>query len=85
MDGDRAVGYITALSDGVNSSFIPLLEVLPPYQRRGIGSELMGRMLAKLEGITNVDLTCDSDVQPFYERFGMLRSHGMVLRKYLEE
>lgn len=83
VDGDKVVGFITALSDGVNSSFIPLLEVLPGYQGRGIGSELMRLMLVKLAGITNVDLTCDPDVQPFYERFKMMRSSGMVLRKYL--
>jgi len=82
LDGSKAVGYITALSDGVISSFIPQLEVLPEYQRRGIGSELVRRMLVKLESITNVDLTCDPETQPFYERFNMLRSSGMVLRKY---
>ena len=82
-DGDRAVGFITALSDGVTSSFIPLLEVIPEYQRLGIGTELLRRMLLKLEDITNVDLTCDPDMQSFYERFSMLKSSGMVLRKYL--
>ena len=80
---DKAVGFITALSDGVASSFIPLIEVLPEYQKQGIGSELMMRMLAKLEAITNVDITCDPELQSFYERFNMLRSTGMVLRKYL--
>ena len=82
LDGEKAVGFITALSDGVNSSFIPLLEVLPEYQGRGIGSELLRRMLIKLDDIVNVDLTCDPDMQPFYEQFKMLRSSGMILRKY---
>ena len=67
LDGDTAVGFITALSDGVNSAFIPLLEVLPEYQSHGIGSELMRRMLIKLDDITNIDLTCDADMQAFYE------------------
>ena len=82
FDRDIAVGFVTALSDGVNSSFIPLLEVLPQYQNQDIGSELIRRMLAKLEHITNVDLTCDPGIQPFYERFKMMRSSRMVLRKY---
>jgi ribosomal protein S18 acetylase RimI-like enzyme len=80
---NRVIGFINALSDEVNFAFIPMLEVLPPYQKRGIGSELVRRMLAQLEHITCIDLMCDSDMQPFYERFGMLRSHGMVIRKYL--
>ena len=83
MDSNKAIGFITALSDGVTSGFIPLLEVLPEYQKQGVGSELVKRMLIKLEDITNVDLTCDINVQPFYERFNMLHSSGMVLRKYL--
>ena len=85
FDGDKAVGFITALSDGVNSSFIPLLEVLPEYQGHGIGTELVTRILNKLHDITNVDLTCDPNMQPFYERFKMLRSTGMILRKHLQE
>ena len=40
-------------------------------------------MLEKLDAITNVDLTCDPDLQPFYERFAMLRSTDVLLRKYL--
>ena len=28
-----------------------------------------------------VDLMCDADMQSYYERFGMLKSHGMVIRK----
>ena len=82
LDDNKVVGFITALSDGVISAFIPLLEVLPEYKNRGIGSELVRRMLEKLENITNIDLTCDPDLQPFYENFKMLRSTGMILRKY---
>ena len=78
---DKAAGFITALSDGVLSAFIPLLEVLPKYKNRGIGSELLRRMLEKLDNITNIDLTCDPDLQPFYEQFKMSRSSGMILRK----
>ena len=78
----KVIGFVTALSDGVNSSFIPLLEVLPAYQGRGIGTGLMCRVLQKLDAITNVDLTCDVEMQSFYEGFGMLKSSGMVLRKY---
>ena len=78
---DKAVGFVTALSDGICSSFIPLLEVLPAYQNRGIGTDLMSGILQKLGSTANVDLTCDVAMQPFYERFTMLKSNGMVLRK----
>jgi len=80
---NSVVGFVTALSDGVNSSFIPLIEVLSEYQGKGIGTRLMEEILSKLENIANVDLTCDEDVQPFYEKFKMMKSTGMILRKYL--
>jgi len=81
---NRVVGLVNALSDGVNFAFIPMLEVLPDYQTRGIGSELMRRILHLLHRISCIDLTCDPSVQGFYKRFGMLASHGMVIRKYLK-
>jgi ribosomal protein S18 acetylase RimI-like enzyme len=81
----RVVGFITALSDHIQSAFIPMLEVLPEYQGRGIGTRLTGMMLEKVEHIQAVDLTCDEHLQSFYERFGMLNSVGMVIRKYLKD
>jgi ribosomal protein S18 acetylase RimI-like enzyme len=78
----KVVGFINALSDMVNFAFIPLLEVLPEYQHRGIGGSLFRMMLELLEDITCIDLMCDVDMQDFYERFGMFRSHGMIIRKY---
>lgn len=80
----KVVGIITALSDQVNWAFIPYIEVLPTYQKQGIGRELMHRMLAKLNHINCIDLTCDPDMQAFYEKFGMLKSEGMVIRNYLK-
>lgn len=80
-DAGRVVGFVTALTDGVLTGFIPLLEVLPAYQGQGIGRELMTRMLARLADLPNVDLLCDPDVVPFYERFGMTPVTGMVIRR----
>ncbi len=37
-------------------------------------------MLALLEGTYMVDLCCDEELVPFYERFGMRRLAGMGLR-----
>ena len=76
---NNIVGFVTALSDRINSGFIPLLEVLPQYQGKGIGTKLMEKILLKLKSIPNVDLTCDPELQPFYERFKMQKSHRVRL------
>jgi len=76
----QVVGFVTAVTDGVLSAYIPFLEVHPAYQGRGIGSELMRRMLRKLEGTYMIDLLCDAELQPFYERLGMRPATGMMIR-----
>ena len=79
-DGERLVGFVNALADGTLSAFLPLLEVLPSHQGRGIGSELLRRMLALLDGYYAIDVMCDDDLVAFYERFGLGRATGMVRR-----
>ena len=82
-DGQKGqvVGFVTAISDGVLSAFIPLLEVLPEYQGRGIGSELVRRILAELEEFYMVDLVCDPELEGFYRRFEMTLLAGMGVRR----
>src|SRR5215208_3694883 len=75
------VGFVAALTDGVQGAFITLLEVLPAYQERGIGHELMTRMLERLGDIQTIELMCDPDLIPFYTHFGMTPASGMVLRR----
>lgn len=78
----NVVGFITAISDRILSAYIPLLEVLPAYQRQGIGLELTRRMLDKLKDFYMVDLLCDEELQAFYAKLGMRRGQGMYLRNY---
>jgi ribosomal protein S18 acetylase RimI-like enzyme len=82
LDGDAVVGFVTAISDGVLSAFIPLLEVLPEYQNRGIGAELMRRVLARLDHLYMVDVCCDASLEPFYGRLGFrILDRGMGIRR----
>lgn len=79
---NQVVGFITAISDGVLSAYIPLLEVLPAYKAKGIGTKLVEHMLAELKHLYMIDLACDDDLVPYYERFGMQKSTAMMLRNY---
>lgn len=79
---NRVVGFITAISDSVLSAYIPLLEVLPEYQHKGIGKNLVNRILKELDDIYMIDLCCDDSLVPFYEEIGMLKSNGMLKRNY---
>lgn len=78
----QVIGYINAISDGLHSAFIPQLEVLPAYRTQGIGGELVRRILELLRDFYTVDLLCDEELQPFYERLGLRRATGMLHRNY---
>jgi ribosomal protein S18 acetylase RimI-like enzyme len=77
----RVIGIVSAISDGVLSAHIPLLEVLPEFQGRGVGSRLLSLMLERLDGLYMVDLSCDEDLVPFYRRFGMEVIGAMGIRR----
>ena len=81
-DTDHVVGFINAISDKSLCAYIPLLEVLPNYQKTGIGSELVKRMLHQLKDYYMVDLSCDENMVGFYERFDMTSSTSMIIRHY---
>ena len=78
---NKIVGYITALGDGTMTAFITQIEVLPENQNKGLGTELLTKMLNKLNKYPNIDLTCDEKMIPYYEKFGFEKSISMVIRK----
>ncbi|MDY7104338.1 MAG: GNAT family N-acetyltransferase [Actinomycetota bacterium] len=82
VEDDSAVGFVNAISDGVLTAYVPLLEVLPGHRGRGIGSELVRRLLVEIGPLYMVDVMCDADVFPFYERLGFHRTGGAVLRNH---
>jgi ribosomal protein S18 acetylase RimI-like enzyme len=79
-DDRQVVGFVTMISDGVLTAFVPWLEVLPGHQGRGIGTELVRRVLEGTEHLYSVDLLCDEPLQAFYRRLGFVPVPGMGLR-----
>lgn len=84
-DSNKVVGFINAISDKVLTAYIPLLEVVPAYQKQGIGSALVDRMLEQLKDYYMVDLLCDADLQGYYENRGMRVTTGMMKRNYNQQ
>lgn len=82
LDGEKVIGFINAVSDKVLSAYIPLLEVLPGYRGRGVGKELVSRMLKALNDYYMIDLCCDANLAGFYSKLGMSRITGMIIRNY---
>lgn len=79
---DRVIGFANAISDGVLTAYIPLLEVLPEWFGQGIGSRLIQRLCRQLDDLYMIDLCCDAQLESFYEPLGFHKSTGMVRRNY---
>ena len=73
-DGDRLVGLGNALSDGHLVVYYPHLLVDPDYQGKGIGSELMKRLMEKYEGLHQHILVADGRAIDFYKKCGFVRA-----------
>ena len=71
-DGERLVGYIDCVSNGVTDAYIQDLTVSPDCQGRDIGTELMNRMIEYLRSrhIYMISVIYEESLRPFYERFG---------------
>lgn len=81
-DKPKVVGFVAGLSDKVLTVYISLLEVLPPFQKMGIGRILMSKMLELTKDFYMIDLVCDQDLTSFYQKFGMKKQIAMSKRNY---
>lgn len=69
-DGPRLVGWVRIITDGEFCLFLHEILLLPEYQRRGIGRELMRRGLEGYEHVQNMVLLSDLGNEGFYAPFG---------------
>ncbi len=73
-DGDRLVGLVNALSDGVMTAYFHWVLVRPEYQRKGIGQTLVKAMLDHYQGYARKVLVSYDSQIGFYERCGFKAS-----------
>lgn len=78
-DGEQLVGFARAISDGVMNAYISTVAVLPNYRRRGIGRQLMRRLLDGRDGITFA-LHAREEVKDFYVECGFVETPNMFRR-----
>lgn len=69
-DGDKLVGLINSLSDGVLNVYFPYLLVRPEYQGAGTGKKLVALMLDEYKSCVRKSLIAFDEQVEFYERCG---------------
>ena len=80
-DGARLVGFARAISDGATNAYISTVAVLPDYQGRGVGREMIARLLAGKDGIQFVLHAGGRDVKGFYVKCGFTEATDMMWRR----
>lgn len=71
-EDEKLIGYIDSVSNGVTDAYIQDLIVSPDHQGKGIGTELMNKMIEYLKEkrIYMISVIYEESLKPFYERFG---------------
>ena len=71
-DDEQLVGFVDSVSNGVTDAYIQDLIVCPDYQGKGIGTDLMKKMIASLKEkhIYIISVIFEERLKPFYDRFG---------------
>ena len=68
--GHRLIGLANAISDGHLVVYYPHLLVHPEYQRQGIGTELMARLMKRYDGFHQHMIVADGRTIEFYRKCG---------------
>ena len=81
-DGNKLVGLIRGLDDGIWQATIDCLLVNPSYQGIGIASTLLKKLLKEYKDFLYIDIVPDEKKNvPFYERHGFeIMSEGTALQ-----
>jgi ribosomal protein S18 acetylase RimI-like enzyme len=76
-DDARLVGFVRAISDGVTNAYVKNVMVDPAYRRRGIGRELMRRLMTHRDGIRWV-LHAREQAKAFFAAVGFAPAPDMM-------
>ncbi len=78
-DSDQLVGVIRAVGDGQTIVFVQDIIVLPEYQRKGIGTELLKTLMDKYKDVYQMELLTDNTekTNAFYRSVGFTASDDM--------
>lgn len=85
-DADKLVGVIRVVGDGASILYIQDLLVLPEYQRKGIGSLLLQKILLQYQEVYQKVLLTDHTEQTvrFYQSAGFRMDTDVDVRAFLK-
>ncbi len=73
-DGDKLIGMICAMDDGVMTAYVHYLLIRPEYQGKAIGRELVSMIKKKYEDYLRIAVIAYDSELSFYENCGFEKS-----------
>ncbi len=81
-EGARLVGICRVIADGQYTAYISDLAIDPDFQGKGIGAEVVERVLRLLEGYDTIALITGVDKYEFWEKFGFTNFPGAMMLRH---
>lgn len=76
------IGFARAISDGIFRAYIEDVVIHSSYNRKGIGTQLIDKLLKELSDIDVISLFCEEDLITFYSKNEFKKSKSQfVLHK----
>ncbi len=75
-DGDKLVGMVCAMDDGVMNAYLHYMLVCPEYHRQGIGHTLLGMMKERYKSYLRIILIAYDLELKFYESCGFKKGEN---------
>ncbi|MBL7997159.1 MAG: GNAT family N-acetyltransferase [Candidatus Kapabacteria bacterium] len=83
--GERIVGFLRAVGDGLTIIYIQDILVIDEYRRQGIGSELLRRTLHHYQNVRQILLLTDNQPETisFYKSVGLQQAHELNVVSFI--
>ena len=75
-DGDRLVGLVSVMDDGIMNSYIQYVLVDPEFQGQGIGKHLLAMVQERYADFMRTVIVAYNNRVSFYETCGFSRGEG---------
>ena len=79
-DEDRLIAFSRVITDDLYRALIDDIVVDNSYRGQGIASQMLEKMLIRMQHIETIMLDCDPELSDFYGKFGFHIKHGASMQ-----